>query len=528
MKRILLVVCAIVVIFGVCAVSLSDRSPFDAVNAASRLSRSTQLSLGGDHSCALLTSGELKCWGANQFGQLGLGISDDYGDDPGEMGSGLPAVNINSTAKSISAGYKHTCAIRNDDSTVCWGENYYGELGIGNMNNIGDDSGEMGSDLVAVDLGTNHAVALSAGLEFTCAIVETGDVKCWGNNTNGQLGVSGEHGRTSESMGEGLPAIDLGLGRTAKAISTGRLHACAILDTDEVKCWGDDAYGQLGSGDTIDQVYPIIATDPTVDLGTGRTAKAIAVGAFHTCAILDNDTLKCWGYNVMGQLGTDSTDTLGDDAGEMGDALAAINLGTGRTAVAVAVSKRGDLDYTCAVLDNGQVKCWGANDMGQLGFSPSDSFGDAAGEMASLGALNLGTGTTVTKIAIGAAHNCFILNNTNIKCFGHGNNGKLGYGSWDGYIASGDDLPVVDLDGVVASPTATSTATPTASHTRTPTKTPSKTPTKTLTRSKTNTPTKTLTRSKTKTPTKTLTRSKTKTPTKTPTRSRTATKIKTP
>jgi hypothetical protein len=126
---------------------------------------------------------------------------------------------------------------------------------------------------------------------------------------------------------------------------------------------------------------------------------------------------------------------------------------------------------------------------------------------------------TVTALDVGAAHNCVILTSTNIKCFGHGNNGKLGNGSvaelGKSSITMGNNLPTVNLD---IAPVLTAT----------PTRSSTKTPSKTLTRSKTKTPTKTLTRSKTKTPTKTLTRSKTKTPTKTLTRSRTATKIKTP
>jgi alpha-tubulin suppressor-like RCC1 family protein len=436
-----------------------------------------------------------------------------------ETGTGLPAVNLNQAVKSVHAGYHHTCAIRNDHSTVCWGLNYWGELGIGTRVNVGDSVGQMGSALIPVDLGTNYATTLSAGLEFTCAILNTGEVKCWGDNTYGQLGVSGVHGSASDTMGTNLPAVDLGSGRTAKALATGKKHACAILDNDTVKCWGTNTYGQLGSGDTISQFYPIIGTYPTVDLGTGRTAKAITAGSFHTCAILDNDTLKCWGFNASGQLGTGSTQNLGDASGEMGDYLLAVNLGTDRTAVAVAASKRGDLDYTCAILDDATIKCWGANDFGQLGQGDGDNRGDSAGEMTALAAVNLGTGMTVTALDVGAAHNCVILTSTNIKCFGHGNNGKLGNGSvaelGKSSITMGNNLPTVNLD---IAPVLTAT----------PTRSSTKTPSKTLTRSKTKTPTKTLTRSKTKTPTKTLTRSKTKTPTKTLTRSRTATKIKTP
>jgi alpha-tubulin suppressor-like RCC1 family protein len=500
MKRLFAFVLSCAMAFVVYLFAAQSHTDVPAVAAQSRLSRSTQISLGSDHSCALLTTGVVKCWGANTYGQLGLGNTNSYGDNVGETGTGLPAVDLNQTAKYISAGYTHTCAIRADNSTVCWGQNAL-ELGNGTTSNVGDASGEMGSNLVAVNLGANYATALSAGLEFTCAIVETGDVKCWGDNTYGQ----GGYDRVYRGS-----AVDLGVGRTAKAISTGKQHACAILDNDRVKCWGANTYGQLGLGTTDSLVYPNIgAISATVFMGLPDSAKAIAAGAYHTCVIVTDGSLKCWGYNVTGQLGIDSVDTKGDSCCEMGYALATVNLGTDRTAIAVAASKRGDLDYTCAVLDNGQVKCWGAGDLGQLAQRTCCShIGDSLGEMALLNPINLGTGVTVTTVAVGAAHNCVILTTTNIKCFGHGQNGKLGYGNSDGYNAdTADALPIVDLDGITA--------------TKTPTKTRTPSKTKTLTRSKTSTKTKTLTRSKT--PTKTKTPTRTKSPTITPTFSATPT-----
>ncbi len=521
MRRLSLAVFSVFIIVACCVVALRPQS-FDArIAAAPRLSRSTQISLGSDHSCAMLTTGVVKCWGANNNGQLGLGNTNSYGDAVSETGAGLPAVDLDQTAKYISAGYGHTCAIRNDNSTVCWGENFWGTLGNGSRSNIGDNSGEMGSSLIAVDLSTDYATSLSAGYQFTCAILNTSQVKCWGVNDVGQTGADGWHGMSSDTMGTNLPAVNLGAGRTAKAISAGRQHACAILDNDTVKCWGANTYGQLGLGNTASLVYPNIGEAAVVNLGTGRTAKTIAAGSYHTCAILDNGSLKCWGFNASGQLGQDTTANIGDGSGEMGDSLPAINLGSGRTAVAVAACKRGDLDYTCAVLDNGTLKCWGSNQLNNLG-QGGGNIGDSAGEMAALAAVNLGTGIQVTAVAMGAAHSCQILSSTNIKCFGHGQNGKLGYGDTinrgGDASAMGDNLPLVDLDGVT--PTATNTPvdtdTPTASNTPVDTSTPTqtRTPTATRTASKTYTRSKTPTRSKTKTKTKTPTRSKT--PTRTP------------
>ena len=116
-------------------------------------------------------------------------------------------------------------------------------------------------------------------------------------------------------MGDALPAVDLGTGRTAKMISAGYAHTCAVLDDDSVKCWGRNNYGQLGFGDTSnrgDGPGEMGDNLDAVDLGTGRTAKMISAGDVHTCAVLDDDSVKCWGDNDYGQLGLGDTSNRGD------------------------------------------------------------------------------------------------------------------------------------------------------------------------------------------------------------------------
>ena len=158
-----------------------------------------------------------------------------------------------------------------------------------------------------------------------------------------------------------------GSGRGAAAvISAGGFHTCAVLENGTVRCWGGNDAGQLGYGDTdvrgdgADEMGDNLAP---VDLGTGRTAIAIVGGGFHTSAVLDTGAVKCWGDNNSGQLGYGDFNDRGDGADEMGDNLAPIGLGTGRTAIAIAA---GDI-HTCALLDDDTVKCWGANAPGQLG-----------------------------------------------------------------------------------------------------------------------------------------------------------------
>ncbi len=130
-------------------------------------------------------------------------------------------------------------------------------------------------------------------------------------------------------MGDNLPVVDLGTGRTAKAITSGYHHNCAILDNDSLKCWGTRSNGQLGYGHTNDlgdNSSEMGDNLTVVDLGTGRTAKAVTLGWRHSCAILDDDSLKCWGSGGDGQLGYGHTNDLGDNSSEMGDNLPVVDL----------------------------------------------------------------------------------------------------------------------------------------------------------------------------------------------------------
>ncbi|MFM7900094.1 MAG: hypothetical protein ACKO97_14165, partial [Actinomycetota bacterium] len=144
-------------------------------------------------------------------------------------------------------------------------------------------------------------------------------------------------------MGDALGAVALGTGRTANSISSGTSHTCALLDNNTVKCWGNGASGRLGSGATTslgDAAGEMGDNLVAVDLGTGRTAKAISVGDAHSCAVLDNNTVKCWGSGSSGRLGYGATASLGDEANEMGDALSVVALGTGRTVSSVTEPAR--------------------------------------------------------------------------------------------------------------------------------------------------------------------------------------------
>jgi len=349
-------------------------------------SSSNTISGGAEHNCIVLDNGSVKCWG--RAGKLGIDNNTTMGDGPGEMAA-LPTINLGTgrTAKSITSGAYHNCVVLDDGSAKCWGENSYGQLGIDNSTNMGDGPGEMAA-LPTINLGTGRtATAISAKRYHTCALLDNGSVKCWGYNNNGQLGIDNRTymGDNSSEMAS-LPSINLGTGRTAKAVSAGLFHTCALLDDGTVKCWGYNLRGQLGIDNTttMGDGAGEMAQLTGINLGTGRTAISIAARSYHTCALLDDGSVKCWGRNNYGELGIDNTTDMGDGPGEMAQ-LTGINLGTGRTATSIAIGNT----HSCAKLDNGAVKCWGRNNMGQLGIDNTTDMGDDQGEMASLPSVNL-------------------------------------------------------------------------------------------------------------------------------------------
>jgi len=415
------------------------------------------IAAGGYHTCALLNIGKVKCWGYNEVGALGLGDVSHRGDEPGEMGDSLPIVNLgtNLTVIALSAGGYHNCAVLDNGQVKCWGYNDLGQLGLGDTANRGDGLSEMGDALPAVDLGTGRmATAITAGERgHTCSLLDNGQVKCWGNNSAGQLGIGDttSHGAAASEMGDALPAVSLGTGRTVTALSAGGGHTCTILDNGQIRCWGQNSEGELGLGDTAnrgDGPGEMGDALPVVDLGTGRTATAVTAGFHQTCALLDNGQIKCWGINDYGQLGLGDTVNRGEGPGEMGDALPTVDLGTGRAAVAV-VAATGNR-FTCALLDNGQVKCWGINTAGELGLGDTTTRGSGSGEMGdALPAINLGASRTATAVSAGNADVCALLDNGRVKCWGANNFGLLGLGDTtirgDEPGEMGDALPAVDL-----------------------------------------------------------------------------------
>jgi hypothetical protein len=330
----------------------------------------TVVTAGASHTCALLDNGRVTCWGEGTSGRLGNGSEDSIGDDPGEMGDNLPTVDLGTgrIARAITAGRAHTCALLSDNTVKCWGAGVLGQLGQGDPNARGEEPGDMGNALLPVDLGTGRtARAITAGDDHTCALLDNSTVKCWGDGEFGQLGQGdGEHrGDGPDEMGDDLPPVQFGPERTARAVTAGAYHTCVLRDDSTVTCWGEGGNGQLGNGFPGDIGNLPGTVGGAIDLGTGRTATAVTTADNHTCALLDDATVKCWGRNFYGQLGQGDQDDRGAGGNDMmGDVLPAIDLPrlVGRATLTVrltaarpqvVVGKR--IAYTVTVRNTGSV-----------------------------------------------------------------------------------------------------------------------------------------------------------------------------
>ena len=231
------------------------------------------LAAGSEHTCAILDDGNMSCWGANSFGQLGTG-STTASPSPVGVSFVNPGGVTTLYPVSVSSSQYHTCAVLNDGSVQCWGDNAYGQLGDGTNTSQSSPTG--------VDLGENNsAVMIGVGKTHTCAVLQDASVSCWGYNIHGQIGDGTNTQRNAPS------SVDLGQDRSAVAISLGESHTCALLDDQSLKCWGHNNEGQLGDGTNTNANSPV-----TVSLG-GDIPVAVTTGEQHTCAVLTDEKVSC-------------------------------------------------------------------------------------------------------------------------------------------------------------------------------------------------------------------------------------------
>ncbi|MED5484982.1 MAG: hypothetical protein VYE59_00040, partial [Candidatus Thermoplasmatota archaeon] len=418
---------------------------------------------GTEFYCARSIQGLVKCWGANDQGQLGIGNNTQYGDNVNETGKFLPFVNLgtNRTAKQIVAGATHVCALLNTEEVVCWGDNQYNQVSsASNSYNFGDNPNEMGDSLTSINFGTTNSniVKLSAGSYHNCALFEDGDVKCWGANGVGQLGVGNTWNTGTASI-----AVDFGNDMKALDISLGYDHSCAILENGLMKCWGDNKDGELGIGKTTTALGTSALGSNSdfrfIDLGSDRGVFKISTGQAMSCALATDGEVYCWGANNQGRLGTGSnpSSNVGDSESEMGDNLVAVDFGTDIKTQQLYISK-GELNFnyystgnphSCAINSDGKVRCWGTGSYGELGNEITDTIGDSLSEVGD-NFIITDIGGNVESLALGYHSTCAIREDGQVRCWGLNAYGQLAHGSNQASVGSttdsmGNNLPASDI-----------------------------------------------------------------------------------
>jgi alpha-tubulin suppressor-like RCC1 family protein len=237
------------------------------------MANATAVQAGTEHSCALLTTRHIACWGANGDHQLG-----DGGASPSTVPNEVSGI---ANGTSISSGYYDSCTIRAGGTVACWGRNTEGELG----------NGSTAPSMVPTAVsGLTDATQVATGLGHTCALRATGAVVCWGADFDGQLGDGSSN--TSSSVPVAVSGIT-----NAIAIDAGTLHTCAVLSSGGVTCWGSNTYGQDGDGSSGNAHGTPVMVSGITD------ATAVTAGNEHTCALRSGGAMACWGAGNNGEMG---------------------------------------------------------------------------------------------------------------------------------------------------------------------------------------------------------------------------------
>lgn len=352
------------------------------------------ISGGYYHTCMVTPTGGVKCWGGNQYGQLGDGTTDDH----------LTAVDVaclGDKAVSVSATFYQACALTEHGDVQCWGLNNYGQLGDGTNVNRSTPVEVQGlpDDITAVTVGNVHS----------CALTGNGQVWCWGYNQAGQLGDGTRQDSLSPVQVTGLnPVVGL---------ATGDAHNCAWTADGAAYCWGSNYYGNLGDGTREDQLTPFRVNSLT------EPVLAMTAGNGFTCALNASHGVQCWGDNVLGQLGN----------GSIASSLTPVNVQGLSNGVKSIVAGGG---FTCALLETGGLKCWGFNDWGGIGN------GSTGNVLVPVDVIGMNTGVGV--VGVGEGHTCARTTSGVTKCWGFNAQGGVGDGTTINRLTP---VAVVGLDG---------------------------------------------------------------------------------
>lgn len=393
-------------------------------------SGAAQVIAGDEHVCALFHTGDIKCWGAFDSGRLGyMGQDQDIGDD--ETPADMPFVSTGAAVVQLALGTDFTCALLETDEVKCWGSGQNGRLGQGiGEGDLGID--EEPADIPAIDLGGGVPVQIAAGGGHACAVMQSGELRCWGRNDMGQLGLGNTQDVGIDEVPGAVPAIDLGMGVVAEQVAAGANHTCALLGGGTVLCFGADAAGQLGTpGAAV-----VVGDDESPSASTPVLLPEFVVliaGRFnHTCVSYDTGTLQCWGDGGAGRLGYGNTDNVGDN--EDVTLLPPVDPdGSDPTSFGMGQA------HTCVRLGTTQIYCWGEAGRGQLGYGNTmDLFAPLMDQV------NLALPLAPRMVTAGREFSCATTEGSQVKCWGRNNRGQLGYGAvFDTDLADNEPIDTV-------------------------------------------------------------------------------------
>jgi alpha-tubulin suppressor-like RCC1 family protein len=343
------------------------------------LARATFSDSQGNHSCAITTGSGVKCWGANGYGQLGDGTFANSSTPVNVIGL--------SGVVQITVGVAHSCALTTAGGVKCWGAAGQGRLGDGSGFNRPTPGNVTGL--------ANGVTQISGDGNHTCAVTTGGGVKCWGDNASGQLGDGTTTNRTT-------PVDVTGLTSGVVQVSASLYHSCAVTTGGSATCWGDNASGELGTGNTASSTVPVSVSGMTAG------AALIKAGGNHTCAITTAGSAKCWGHNDKGQLGDGTFLNRFAPVSVTGLGAGVVQLGAGYV-------------HNCVLTTSDGVKCWGDNVAGQLGDN------SIVTRLAPVSVTGL-TGT-VAQVRAGGFHTCALTTGGGVECWGFNIAGQLGDGT---------------------------------------------------------------------------------------------------
>jgi alpha-tubulin suppressor-like RCC1 family protein len=394
-----------------------------------------QVAMGNDHTCALLKNGNVRCWGKNEKGELGLGNINILGDN--ETITSVPPIKfpIGFKIKQLTAGNRHTCALSEEGKVICWGNNSSGQLGYGDATDRGNTPETTPEKIGFVGIQPVRTIVSGTGANHTCAILVSGEAKCWGFNFRGQLGIGNKNniGDQPNEL-EQLAPIQLGTS-SVRQIAVGANHTCALLRDNTLRCWGENFLGQLGYGTTANfGSSPGNFGDETGEVPSSRQvpindAAQIALGLNHTCVITATQKVRCWGQGFGGQLGYGNLNSIGDN--ELPATSGFVSIGADVKQISVGGDSQNVYGYTCVLQTDSNIKCWGHIASGQG--NPNIGDNELPSSVSPVQINSDATQGKVTRIFSGGQSACVLFESGNTKCFGDNGFGQLGYGSTTGF-----------------------------------------------------------------------------------------------